>query len=173
MTLRWTVAVLALHWLGSLLLWPTLPEEIPVRLDEAGEPVEWGALSPVSWFGLPLLSLAVVAAFHFGVRWLTRRSLADLRFPELLVGTVARRGHEGEIKAVLRRKAQAAALVLAGAILLIHVGVYQAAMDRAGMPWMLAGIFLSVLVLPAVLVMGSRTAPRRIDLGRRGDPGAD
>lgn len=170
MTLRWTIVVLALHWLGSLLLWPSLPEEVPVRLGEAGEPVEWQALSPLSWFGLPLLSLAVVAALHLVVRWLTRRPLEGLRFPELLVGAAARGGDEAEIKAAFRRKAQAAALVLTSAILLIHVGVYQAAMDRAGMPWMLAGIFLSVLVLPAVLVMGSRSTPRRIDLRRPGDP---
>ena len=173
-TFRWTVGLLALHWGMSLLLWPTLPAEVPVAVTDAGETVE-EAISPVSWFGLPLLSLLVVGGFHLGARWLTGRSLAGLQFPALLVGGEAARSRDEEaIKAALRRKAAAASLVLSVAIFLIHVGVYQAIRQEGGMPWMLAGIFVSMLVLPAVLVMGSRREPRRIDLGpRQGPDGPD
>lgn len=152
-----TVAILLLHGAGALLAWPTLPEEIPVALDVDGEPVEWAAPSPWSWFGIPVLSALLVVAVRAAARWLGGRPLflkpsSRRRFRQLAVDAQER------VLAAIRETAEAAALPLALVFLLVHVGAYRAALGQGGMSWFLVGLLLSLVTFPALVLILPRRA---------------
>ncbi|MFM7052545.1 MAG: DUF1648 domain-containing protein [Planctomycetota bacterium] len=65
------VVVLGLQvavWVRASMLYPELPERIPVHFNGAGEPDRWVARSAAAWFGLCVIPLAL-GAFVGGIAW--------------------------------------------------------------------------------------------------------
>lgn len=72
--IHWINGLLAAAVLvGSALVWPELPERVPGHFDLGGEVTRWDSPSVLSWFGLPLVGLALVAMLYGVARILPHR----------------------------------------------------------------------------------------------------
>lgn len=72
--IHWINALLAgALLLGSALVWPELPERVPGHFGLGGEVTRWDSPSALSWFGLPLVGLALVAMLYGIARLLPSR----------------------------------------------------------------------------------------------------
>ncbi len=74
------ISLIAL-WVLAALLWPRLPERIPMHFDFSGVPDRWEARSATNWFLLPALATvftAFLAATGASIPWMLRR------FPHLV-----------------------------------------------------------------------------------------
>src|SRR5690606_40771282 len=59
-SLQYLQVFLLFCWMGaSILLWPSLPEKLPVHFGASGAPDAWADRSLFSWFGLPMIGLAM------------------------------------------------------------------------------------------------------------------
>lgn len=59
-------------WATALLLWPELPERIPLHFDATGTPDRYGARTAANWFLLPGLGTGLVLLFAFALPpWVT------------------------------------------------------------------------------------------------------
>lgn len=71
-------AALAVTWGIAWILWPALPERIPLHFDLHGLPDRHGARTVWNWFLLPAIASLIVAAFSFVLpRWILRLAERD------------------------------------------------------------------------------------------------
>ena len=71
------VISLVAMWVVAGVLWPRLPERIPMHFDFSGVPDRWEARSAVSWFLLPSLSTLFIVCFAtlaWSLPWMLRRA---------------------------------------------------------------------------------------------------
>ena len=66
------VLLVAALWIGSAIVWPDLPGQIPRHIGADGV-TTWRSTSPWSWFLLPALATAVVILLHAMQRLTVRR----------------------------------------------------------------------------------------------------
>lgn len=72
--MHWINAVLlATLFVGSLLVWPELPERIPGHFGLDGEVTRWEAPSLARWLLVPVFALGVVVLNYGIAAWLPRR----------------------------------------------------------------------------------------------------
>jgi hypothetical protein len=126
--------LLALYFAAAALLWPTLPERVPIHFDFAGRPTTWTRTSMLSWFALPLVT-AAMTLFLYCMGRVSDRSPELWNIPEkkrfLALSPVAR----APIVAYLRRAMAWSAVMVSFTFIGVHVGVYQAAMGHGtGLP---------------------------------------
>lgn len=127
--------LLVLYFAAAALLWPTLPERVPIHFDFAGRPTTWARTSMLSWFGLPLLA-AAMTLFLYGMGRVSDRAPELWNVPEkkrfLALSPAAR----APIVAYLSRFMAWSAVMVSLTFIGIHVGVYQTAMGRStGLSW--------------------------------------
>lgn len=75
------LALLVGLFVGSTLVWPELPERIPVHFGLDGAPDRWARRTLLSWFGLPLIALALNLLLY-GVAFLSSRSARHINLPD-------------------------------------------------------------------------------------------
>jgi len=145
-------ALLAACFLGfSLWAWEALPELIPVHFDASGEPTRWAARSFGSWFGLPIIALAMVA-LNYGLaaalgRWPHLVNLPDKR--RFLSLPPERRER---VLAPMREMLYALSTPLLLLFLLIQVGTYREAIGGSAAPFTVAALLMAVLISPFILI---------------------
>ena len=79
-----SLATLVGIWALAYVLWPELPERIPVHFDGSGVPDRWAAPTFMNWFALPLVSTfltALMFAISFSVRGMARRWPGIMNIP--------------------------------------------------------------------------------------------
>ena len=142
---RWTAAIiLACHWLTSLLLWPQVAGSMGgdwwIDADGAG----WIRSGAVSWFALPVVSLGLLLTTWWVARRLSRNPLfMGIR----AMGWFRRLGSPARERVLSRQRdaLESGGLPVVLIFLLVQVGMYQALVGRSSLPWIFAGLILSIL----------------------------
>ena len=158
---RVSAALLAALWLGSLLAWPHLPARIPTHFGFSGKADSWAETTLLSWFGLPLLALAIVLLNVVLARQLPRRpglfNLSDkqrfLALPSEYQAPVIRRMQD------FLHWVSAQMVLLFG---LVQWAIYRTAQGADTRTYMLFILILSVAVLPVLLLWSSSSVEAEI-----------
>ncbi len=78
--LMWVLALGLLAW--AAWLWPDVPARVPVHFGPNGQPDAWADRSVWSWFGVPLVGLALAALAEAQMRWsLARPDAPGINIP--------------------------------------------------------------------------------------------
>lgn len=148
---RITTILLTGLWLGSLVAWPRLPARMPIHFGIQGQADGWVETSPLAWFGLPLLALALVLLNAAIARWLPRRpdlfnhpdKQRFLALPATYRAPVIRRMQE------FLHWISVQLVLLFG---LIQVGIYRTALGATSGTFMVVVLVLGTAVLPMLLL---------------------
>ena len=160
---RLHLLLLAIYAATAALVWPSLPDRIPIHFDLAGDAMTWARPSLPFWFGLPALALAM-DLFVRGLGSLALRVPELWNIPEkkrfLALSAQARAPVEESLRAMLAWAAVLATLLFVG----IHLGMYATATGRTrGWPWYSDGlIFGSILLMFAVVGWFARKSGKQI-----------
>lgn len=165
---RLQLLLLALHFAVAALVWPTLPERVPIHFNLAGRPTAWVHTSVWSWFGLPLLA-AATTLFVYGMSRLSARAPELWNVPNkqrfLSLSPAARAPIVRYLDRFMAWTAVLVSVTFAG----VHLGVHQAATGRgSGLPWLSHLLIwgpIGVLLLLAVRM--TRNAGEQV---RQADP---
>jgi uncharacterized membrane protein len=136
----------------SLWAWPDLPERIPTHFGIDGRPDAWAEPTVLSWFGLPLMAVALTLAMYWfravmprHPRWVNlpdRRRLSDI--PE------AARGPVVDMLSGFLALVQAHLLVI---FAIIQLASYRTALGEDSQGAMILVLLLAVLSSPFLLVV--------------------
>lgn len=151
---RVSAILLAALWLGSLVAWPHLPARIPTHFGFSGKADSWAETTVLSWFGLPLLVLAIVLLNLVLARQLPKRpglfNLPDkhrfLALPSEYQAPVIRRMQD------FLHWVSAQVALLFG---LVQWAIYRTAQGVDTRTYMLFALILAVAVLPVLLLWSS------------------
>jgi hypothetical protein len=143
-----TLAVIAAHWMGSLLAWPGLPGRAAPAAPRPDVP-GWGEVTSLNWFGLPAFSMGLILIVWAVAAWLSR-------YP-LFMG-VASKGRFRRLPASARRRVlrgvreglELAGLPIAFVFLFVQIGIFEALSGRTSLPWTLGGLVLSLVAFSAL-----------------------
>ena len=129
------ILLLILYFAAAAALWPTLPERVPIHFDFAGRATNWARTSVLSWFGLPLLAIAMTL-FLYGMGRVSVRTPGLWNIPDkdrfLALPPAAR----APIEAYLHRLFAWSAVLVTVTFIGIHVGMYETAVGRSvGQSW--------------------------------------
>jgi uncharacterized membrane protein len=150
--------LLGTFYAGSAMVYPTLPERIPMHFDLSGRPDRWEARSFLSWFALPLIATAVAGFLELASR-------SSERHPQLWNVPDKRRflaldpAARAPIIAHLRDFMAMVGMMSTALMMLVQLSIYRFATGHgSGLPVFVfagTGIFLLVL-LSAALRMNAR-----------------
>jgi uncharacterized membrane protein len=151
-----------LLWASSLALlvvaawlWPDVPALVPVHFGADGMPDRWAARSVGSWFGLPLLGLAVAAGLDAVTRWALRNPDAPgLNLPQKSDILALPRERRGPVLERVAELAYAVGVACVASFALIQVGTWREAHGLGGEVWVVAGGAVAVIAPLAALVWG-------------------
>ncbi len=157
-----SLAVLAVHWTGSLLAWLRLPHAHSAGGWLHTEELAAGQIGLVSWFIVPVVSLLLVLGL-----WAVGRRLAQ---KPLFMGLRSkgrfRRLPERDRSAVLaelQEGLELAALPVVLIFLLVQVGMYQVLTGGSSLPWTLGGLALSLLAFSILPIYLGRRMDRAVE----------
>lgn len=132
---RLQLLLLAVYFAAAALLWPTLPDRVPIHFNFAGQPTTWARTSVLSWFGLPLVA-AATTLFLYGMGHLSTRTPSLWSIPEKERFLALDHAARAPIMAYLNRFVAWTAVLVSFTFIGIHIGVYQTATGRSsGLPW--------------------------------------
>jgi uncharacterized membrane protein len=150
--------LLGAFFAGSAMVYPTLPERIPMHFGLSGRPDRWEARSFLSWFALPLIAAAVAGFLELASRY-------SVRHPQLWNVPDKRRFLEldpearAPIIAHLQDFMAMVGMMSTALMMLVQFSIYRFATGHgSGLPVYLfagTGLFLLVL-LSAALRMNAR-----------------
>ena len=137
---RLHLLLLVIYVATAALVWPSLPDRIPIHFDFAGDPTTWARTSVPFWFGLPVLALAM-DLFIRGLGNLALRVPELWNIPDkerfLALPAKARAPVEESLRVMLAW----AAVLVTPAFVGIHLGMYLTATGRTrGLPWYSQGL---------------------------------
>lgn len=136
--------------LGSAVVWPGLPNEIPAHFDATGEVTRWTRTSPLSWFSIPLVALALTAAnyalAHFLPRW---PHLINLPGKQRFLALPAER--RAPVIERLRELLYGISVPLIVLMMVVQVAIYRTAQGEPSDRYVLATVLGSVLLTPLIL----------------------
>ncbi len=146
------LALLAVLLGGSALAYPQLPERIPVQFGLDGTPGRWVETSLVSWFMLPLITLALNVILY-GLAALSARNARFVNLPgkERLLALPLERQ-----RAVLRRVREGLEALMVPVTLafcLIQLSIYRTAIGTGGQVEVIAALLL-VFLGPSIGLIG-------------------
>lgn len=144
--------LLALYWAACIVLWAALPERVPHHFGLGGQPTSWTRTSPLSWFGLPAMAVAMWL-FVRGMMRLSETNPTLWNIPEkqrFLELTPARRA---PALAALRAAMAWVALLVTLTFAAIQVAIYETATGRSdGLAWYVQlavwGAILGTIAVP-------------------------
>lgn len=159
---RLNAALILLWVLVDVVVWPDLPDRIPIHFGLGGEADWWVRTSVPAWFGLPMIA-AGLALFLRGIAWLAARAPETWNVPEkerfLALSPEARRPIVGVLETYLAWVAVVVTLVFAA----VQLGVYLTAVGRTtGIPIYLELFMLAAItaILGGALLLGRRLRHR-------------
>ena len=150
--------LLGAFYAGSAMVYPTLPERIPMHFDLSGRPDRWEDRSFLSWFALPLIATAVAGFLELVSRY-------SVRHPHLWNVPDKRRFLEldpagrAPITAQLQDFVAMVGMMGTALVMLVQFSIYRFATGHgSGLPvYVFAGIGIFLLVLlVAALRMNAR-----------------
>jgi uncharacterized membrane protein len=151
--LLWASALALLA--AALWLWPDVPARVPVHFGADGAPDRWAERSLWSWFGLPLVGLALAAGLDGVARWAVRHpEMPAVNLPDKAAVLALPPERRAPVLDRVAALLYAVGVTCLFAFALIQVGTWTAAHGSDGAPWVLAGGLLAVVGPLAVLVWG-------------------
>lgn len=119
--------LLSIYLVAVAIVWPRLPERIPIHFGLDGTADAWTRTSFLSWFGIPLMAVAM-ALLLLGTIKLARRSPNLWNIPEKRRFLLLSPEQRAPIEMRLERVIAIAGILTTTLFMAIHVGMYQAAM---------------------------------------------
>lgn len=157
------LALIAVYFIVCAIVWPSLPERIPLHFGASGRADAWTGTSLPAWFGLPLLSFGIAGMMHvlaiFAVRYPSLWNVPE-KATFLALPPDVRAPIEDRLVGILAKTSLLTTLLFAA----IQVGIYETAMGRVdGLPWfsqVIAGGTVVAMLL--ITIRESRSIRRRI-----------
>lgn len=154
--------------LGSGLVWPDLPKEIPAHFDATGEVTRWTRTSPLAWFSIPLVALGLTAAnyslAHFLPRW---PHLINVPGKQQFLALPAER--RAPVIERLRELLYGISVPLIVLMIVVQVAIYRTANGEPSDHYILAIVLGSVLLTPLILAAWLPRIQSEIDRQARQD----
>jgi uncharacterized membrane protein len=156
-----TVVLLSAHLVAALVVWPLLPEQVPVHLDLRGRPTRLADASLLVWLA-PWLFSVLTLLFLVATVLVARRRPSLWNVPNRQ-SFLALPGHlramvEARIHTLICWIALLCALGFAG----VHVGMYRAAQGQSGGAVFHLATLLPILTIIIISVRDSRAIARQI-----------
>ena len=149
--LMWTLALALVAW--AAWLWPDVPARVPVHFGLDGTPDRWADRSVWSWFGLPLVGLAMAGGIDALVQWALRRPGAPgLNVPNKEAILALPPERRAPVMARVEAMVYWGLVPALAAFVLIQADVWAAAHGAGGTGW--AGVVVATVGPLAALVVG-------------------
>lgn len=160
---RIQLLLVAAYFAVAAIVWPTLPERIPIHFDFIGNPTSWVPTSVLSWFGLPLLA-AAITLFFYGSHRLALRTPELWNVPEKERFLALSKAERTSIQANLHRLLPWSAVLVTFTFIAVHLSIYETAIGRSsGQTWIaILLIFAPIAILIVLVVRISREAAKQI-----------
>jgi uncharacterized membrane protein len=160
---RLQLILLASYFTVAAALWPLLPRRMPLHLSFTGEATAWTTTTLLSWFGLPLFSVAM-AAFIFSLGRLAVRTPELWNIPEKQRFLALPPAERAPIEAYLRGFLAWCSVLVTISFIGIHIGLYDAATEHVlGLSWLSNLVaFAPIGVILLLAVRSSRTAAKLV-----------
>ncbi len=156
-----TLVLLGVHLVVALLVWPSLPQQVPVHLDLQGRPTRWAEASLLVWLA-PWLFSALTLLILVGSVLVARRRPSLWNVPNrpsfLALPAHLRALVEARLHRLICWIALLCALCFAG----VHAGIYRAARVAEGGGAVHLAILLPVLAIIVLSFRESRAIARQI-----------
>jgi len=148
-------AIVAVHLLFAIAIYPSLGPTVPTHLDFAGQVTRTRPTSWVEWFGLPMVGVATLVLLQgIGALLPTRPQLFN--FPEKERFLKIPRAYHGPVLALMRATLDLTGVIVTVIFLLVHVMLWLAGDGEAPASMHVAILLLSVGTLPMILVVTSK-----------------
>jgi uncharacterized membrane protein len=162
MTHRINLALLLSLLLGSALLWPQLPESIPLHFGADGQPTRWGRPSLLNWFGMPLIALALTALNYGLARWMVKRpSLINLPNKQQFLALPPER--QAPVVERMRHMLYGLTAPLLVIFLLVQLAIYRTAHGEPSQGIIVAVLIGAIMMTPLILGVWLPPIQRELD----------
>lgn len=135
---------------GSILVFSSLPDQIPVHMELDGTVDRWADRSWLEWLSLPLVALGVTALMYISGLFIGRvpPHLVNIPSREKFVDlSPERRAMVMDLIRTSLYWVNVATLVI---FLLVHIGMYQAAFGRPSTGYTIAALVISFGIIPFI-----------------------
>jgi len=159
-------AIVAVHLLFAIAIYPSLGPYVPTHLDFAGKVTRMRSTSYLEWFGLPMVGIATLALLQgVGALLPTRPQLFNFSEKERFLKIP--RAYHGPVIALMRATLDLTGVIVALTFLLVHVMLWRAGHGEAPAAMHVVILLLSVGTLPMILVVNSRIDVAVVEAERR------
>lgn len=148
-------AIVAVHLLFAIAIYPSLGPTVPTHLDFAGQVTRTRPTSWVEWFGLPMVSVATLVLLQ-GIGALLPKHPQLFNFPEKERFLKIPRAYHGPVLALMRATLDLTGVIVAMIFVLVHVMLWLAGDGEAPAAMHVVILLLSVGTLPMILVVMSK-----------------
>lgn len=144
--------LLGMLFLGSALVWPDLPNEIPAHFDGGGQVTHWTRTSALSWFAVPLIALALTAVNYLSARLLPRwPHLINLPNKQRFLALPAER--RGPVFERIREFLHGISIPLILIMTALQLSIYRTALGDPSVGYTIAILLGSLLLTPLILMI--------------------
>ncbi|MBM3900038.1 MAG: DUF1648 domain-containing protein [Gemmatimonadetes bacterium] len=159
-------AIVAVHLLFAIAIYPSLGPTVPTHLDFAGQVTRTRPTSWVEWFGLPMVSVATLVLLQ-GIGALLPKHPQLFNFPEKERFLRIPRAYHGPVLALMRATLDLTGVIVAVIFVLVHVMLWLAGDGEAPAAMHVVILLLSVGTLPMILVVTSKIDAAVVEAERR------
>ncbi len=148
-------AILAVHLLFAIAIYPSLGPYVPTHLDFAGKVTRMRSTSWLEWFGLPMIGVATLALLQ-GIGALLPKHPQLFNFAEKERFLRIPRAYHGPVIALMRATLDCTGVIVTVIFLLVHVMLWRAGDGEAPAAMHIVILLLSVGTLPMILLVTSK-----------------
>lgn len=148
-------AILAVHLLFAIAIYPSLGPTVPTHLDFAGTVTHTRSTSWPEWFGLPMIGVATLLLLQ-GVGAILPRRPELFNFAEKERFLRIPRAYHGPVIALMRATLDLTGVIVALTFLFVHLMLWRAGDGEAPAGMHIVILVLSVGTLPLILLMTSK-----------------
>jgi len=148
--------------IGSVIVWPTLPERIPIHFGFDGKADNWTDRSFWAWFILPLIAV-FSSALIVVMSWLVQRRPEVINLPDrtaFLALTPARRQ---PVIDTLRRSMYLLAMIITIMLGIMQIGSYRTALGNDGETFMIVALGIGSVMMTLMSVVMMVSVQSKID----------
>jgi uncharacterized membrane protein len=159
-------ALLAVHLIFAIAIFPSLGPEIPTHLDFAGKVTRTRSTSWPEWFGLPMIGVATLLLLQ-GVGAILPRRPELFNFAEKERFLKIPRAYHGPVIALMRATLDLTGVIVALTFLFVQVMLWRAG-DGKAPEWMnITVLVFPIGTLPMILLLTSKINTAVEDAERR------
>lgn len=135
---------------GSMLVFGSLPEQIPMHMGLDGTVDRWEARSWLGWLSLPLVGLAVTALTYTGAMFMRRIPPRLINIPtrEKFVDLSPER--QAMVLDLIRSSLYWVNVAMLIIFVLVQIGMYQAAFGRPSTGYTIGALVISFGLIPFI-----------------------